>query len=577
MQTTADPQQLDALVRIGTPHHAPFPPELVVERIAQKAREGLMAQKLALNIGIGATVNSSLGKSFEQAQKESTDLGRNYEKINKQLARTREVKKYESQLKKLNQRIAQGNGDTLAMARVKEKLEKQLKQSQRAAKNAGVDIRNLAREEERLGWQAKQTEKHQEALNRSMAKTARMEKLRGVGRSAMGYGQGTMVGRGVSAMGGSAGLAGGMGLAATGIGAVGLAAGAAATAGFAATVRMAETLDVIGKRADQLGVTTKALQELQYAADRTGMGGEEMIDALQDQAEKISEAAMLGSGEAVDVLAALNLNAAELNQLSPDQQIMKIADAMESVKNQNDKQQLAIKLWGGSAAKMVNTIKGGSEALKGLMGEADIIPDEVIRNSESFGDALLDIKKTFGAVFAMVMGPALPWLTERMEELRAWMKSNQDGIEAFSSGAGKLFSVLFRIGGLIYKTMAPGFKLLWAIISPIVETLGSMIEMLVTASEKVVEFRDGFFGNIPVIGGLFGGDDTEAAGGMPQRKPVGGNNTTYSSQNSMVIQTQPGQDPEQIGSIVMQKIEERDRQQARQFRGSMFDMTPATI
>ena len=537
-----------------------------------------MAQKLALNIGIGATVNSSLDKSFDQAQKESEDLGKNYEKINKQLARTREVKKYESQLKKLNQRIAEGKGDTLAMKNVQTRLEKQLKQSQRAAKNAGVDIRNLSREEQRLAWQAKQTEKQQEALNQSLAKTARMEKLRGVGRSAMSYGRETMVGRGVSAMRGSAGLAGGMGLAATGIGAVGLAAGAVGTAGFAATVRMAENLDVIANKADQLGVTTRALQELDYVAKQTGMEQGQIYDALQDQAERISEAAMLGTGEAIDVLAALNLDAAELNKLSPDEQLMRVADAMEQVQNQNDKQQLAIKLYGDAGAAMVNAFDGGAEALRKLRADADVIPEEVINNSREFNKSMLSLKDSIGATFAMVMGPALPWLTEKMKELRAWVANNQDTISVFTEGAGRLFSVLFRIGGLIYKTMAPGFKLLWAIISPIVETLGSMIEMLVTAGEKVVEFRDGFLGSIPVIGDLFGGDDSAASGNsLPERKPAGGNSTTYSPSNSMVIQTQPGQDPEQIGNIVMQKMDERDRQQSRQFRGSMFDMTPGMI
>ena len=539
-----------------------------------------MAKKLALNIGIGASVNSSLGKSFDQAQKESNDLGKSYEKINKQLARTREVKKYESQLKKLNQRIAEGKGDALAMQRVQTKLEKQLKQSQRAAKNAGVDIRNLAREEQRLAWQAKQAEKQQDQLNDTLKRTARIEKIRAVGGRAMDYGRGTMVGRGVSAMGGGAMMAGGMGLAATGIGAIGMAGAAAGAAGFAATVRMAEQLDVIGKRADQLGVTTKALQELQYAADRTGMGGDEMIDALQDQAEKISEAAMLGTGEAVDVLAALNLNAAELNKLSPDQQIMKIADAMEQVQNQNDKQQLAIKLWGGSAAKMVNTIKGGADALQGLMNEAVVIDDKVIRDSETFNDTMLDLKNTMGSVFAMIMGPALPWLTERMKELRTWVAANQDSIDAFSSGAGQLFSILFRIGKLLYSMVAPGFKLIWAIVSPLVELLGNMVDTLLTVGEKVVEFRDGLFGGIAdKIGGFFGGDDetASASASLPERKPVGGNSMHYAPSNSMVIQTQPGQDPEQIGSIVMQKMEERDRQQARQSRGLMFDMTPGMI
>ena len=559
-----------------------------------------MAQKLALNIGIGATVNSSLGKSFDQAQKESEDLGKNYEKINRQLGRAREVQKYESQLKKLNQRIASGKNDSLAMIAVKEKLEKQLKQSQRAAKNAGVDIRNLEREERTLAWRskqarkqqdqlndslretalrAKQAEDEQERLNRELSKTSRMQKMQtAVGNRAMGYGRETMVGRGVSTMGGSAGLAGGMGLAATGIGAVGLASGAAATAGFAATVRMAENLDVIANKADQLGVTTKALQELDYVAKQTGMEQGQIYDALQDQAERISEAAMLGTGEAIDALAALNLDATELNKLSPDEQLMKVADAMEQVQNQNDKQQLAIKIYGDAGAAMVNAFDGGSEKLRKLMADADVIPIEIINNSREFNKSMLSLKDSIGATFAMVMGPALPWLTEKMKELRAWVTNNQDTLSAFTEGANRLFSVLFRISGLIYKTMAPGFKLLWAIISPIVETLGSMIEMLITAGEKVVEFRDGFLGSIPVIGDFFGGDDTGASSNsLPERKPDGGNSTTYSPSNSMVIQTQPGQDPEQIGNIVMQKMDERDRQQSRQFRGSMFDMTPSAV
>ena len=565
-----------------------------------------MAQRLALNIGIGATVNSSLGKSFEQAEKESADLGKSYEKINKQLGRAREVQKYESQLKKLNQRIASGKNDSLAMIAVKEKLEKQLKQSQRAAKNAGVDIRNLEREERTLAWRAKQAKKQQdqlndslretalrakqaeeeqERLNRELSKTSRMQKMRtAVSGRAMGYGQETMVGRGVTAMGGSAGLAGGLGLAAAGVGAVGIAAGAAGGAAFAAAVRVSEQMEAINKQAKQLGTTTTALQELQYVAKKTaGLESEDMYTALQDQAERISEAAMLGTGEAVDVLAALNLNAAELNKLSPDEQFMKIAEAMEKVENQNDRQQLSIKMWSDTGAKLVNTFAGGAEALQALRNEADIIPASAIKNAGQFNKAFVDLKGSVSTAFAMVMGPALPWFADRMEELRNWIRENRDGLGEFAGGVGQVFSLLFRLGGVIYKTVAPGFKLLWTLISPIVKVLGELMDMLVTVAEKALSFRDGFLGKIPGIGGLFGGDEntpetaTATANTLPERKPVGGNTTNYTPSNSMVIQTQPGQDPEQIGNIVMQKMEERDRQQSRQFRGSMFDMTPGMI
>ena len=556
-----------------------------------------MAQKLALNIGIGATVNSSLGKSFDQAQKESEDLGKNYEKINKQLARTREVKKYESQLKKLNQRIEAANkstkenrGDTLAMMQVQAKLEKRLKQSQRAAKNAGVDIRNLSREEHTLAWRAKQAEKQQALLNNTLRKTPDTKKTAGskdgpnfrsrLGTAVSDYGKGTRVGGVISTLGGGSAMAG-AGLAVAGLGAGVAVAGGAA---FAAAVRVSEQMEAINKQAKQLGTTTTALQELQYVAQKTaGLESEDMYTALQDQAERISEAAMLGTGEAVDVLAALNLNAAELNKLSPDEQFMKIAEAMAKVENQNDRQQLSIKMWSDTGAKLVNTFAGGAEALQALRNEADIIPASAIKNAEQFNKAFVDLKGSVSTTFAMVMGPALPWFADRMEELRNWIRENRDGLGEFAGGVGQVFSLLFRLGGVIYKTIAPGFKLLWTLISPIVKVLGELMDMLVTVAEKAVSFRDGFLGKIPGISGLFGGDEntpetaTATANTLPERKPIGGNTTNYSPSNSMVIQTQPGQDPEQIGNIVMQKMEERDRQQSRQFRGSMFDMTPGMI
>lgn len=547
-----------------------------------------MAQKLALNIGIGATVNSSLGKSFDQAQKESEDLGKNYEKINKQLARTREVKKYESQLKKLNQRIAEGKGDALAMQRVQTKLEKQLKQSQRAAKNAGVDIRNLAREEHTLAWRAKQAEKQQAALNNTLKKTpepkpaSKKDSAPGfrsrLGSAVTDYGKGSRVGGVIATLGGNSAMAG-AGLAVAGLGAGVAVAGAA---GFAATVRVAEQMETINKQAKQLGTTTSALQELQYAAQKSaGLASEDMYTALQDQAERISEAAMMGTGEAVDVLAALNLDAAELNKLSPDEQFMKIAEAMAQVENQNDRQQLSIKMWSDTGAKLVNTLGGGIDELQRLRDEADIIPASAIKNAEAFNKAFVSMKGTISTTFAMVMGPTLPWFTERMQDLQNWIRENRESIGAFAGGMGQLFSMLLRVGKLLYSVIAPGFKMLWAIVSPVVEALGELINMLVTVSEKAVAFRDGILGGVmDAVGGLFGGDDETAAAGagaLPQRKPTGGNTTNYSPSNSMVIQTQPGQDPEQIGNIVMQKMDERDRQQSRQFRGAMFDMAPGII
>ncbi len=537
-------------------------------------------KKLALNIGIGASVNSSVGKSVDQVQKDGAAIAKSYDQINKKLGRARDVQKYERQLKKLNDRMVSGKGDMAAMLKVEAKLEKQLNQSRRAAKNAGVDIRNLAREEQQLAWKAKQAEKQQEALNRSIAKTGRMDKLRGMTGSAMSYGQGTMAGRGVSALGGSAGLAGGMGLAATGIGALAAGGAAAGAAGFAASVRMAEQLDAIGKKAEQLGVTTTALQELQYAAQSSGVEIDQMNDALQTQAEKISEAA-LGEGEAVEVLQALGLSARELNNLNPDQQIMKIADALDQVANQNDKQQLAIKLWGDAGAAMVNTINGGSKALAELRKNANPIDEQTIQNAALFNNALLNMQMSFGKVQAAVLGPALPWLTKQMESLSGWMNENNDTLSAFAEGAGKLFGVLFRIGKLLYQVVAPGFKLVWSAVSPLIDLLSSLLDKLLTISEAAVEFRDSFIASIAdKFGDWFGNDESgtgEGGNAPPSMKPAGGNTVSNTSTYNMPIYQQQGESGDQVAMRIRQQLEERDRQNARRQRGMMYDMAPASM
>lgn len=563
-------------------------------------------QRLALNIGIGATVNSSLGKSFDRAQRESSDLAKNYEKINNQLTQVANINKYERQLKALNRRIAEGNGDTLSMLRVKEKLERQLDKTRRTARRAGVDMRDLAREERTLAWKAKQAKKQQDMFNDSLretqkrardaseatrkaaeaAKKAKAQSLRGrAGAALQDYGGGTRVGGMISSLAGGTAI-GGAGLAVAGLGGGAVAAGGLA---FAAAVRVSEEMDAINRQAKQLGVTTTALQELQYAAQTsTGLSGEDMYTALQDQAERISEAAMLGTGEAVDVLAALNLDAAELNKLSPDEQMMKIAEAMEKVDNQNDKQQLAIKMWSDTGAKLVNIV-GSAKELQRLRDDADIIPESAIKNAEAFNKAFISLKGTIGAAFAAVMGPALPWFTERMQDLRGWIRENREGIAAFAGGVGRVASILLRLGKLIFSSIIPPFKLLWKIISPILNMLADFVDMLLTVTEKAFDIRDSIFGSIPGLGSLLGlsGEDETASPttslpgsatlSLPDRQPVGGNSMSFSPSNSMIIQTQPGQDPEQIGSIVMQKMEERDQQQARQFRGSMFDLTPSMI
>ncbi|MTI13428.1 hypothetical protein [Sansalvadorimonas verongulae] len=564
-----------------------------------------MAKRMAINIGIGASVNSSMGKSMEQVKKEADGLGKDFDHLNRKLSRAKEVQKYERQLAALNKRMASGRGDTKNMEAVQAKLEKKLKQSQRAAKNAGVNVKHLGDEIRGYAHRADVARRKQDELNTSLQKAQRIESLKKatVGRAAE-YGRGTRVGRGVTAMGGSSRLAAGAGLAAAGVTAAGAAAAAGATAAFAATARLADKLDVIGKQASKLGMTTDALQEMQFAAELSGVSAETMNMALQRQSRRIAEAAQ-GTGEAVNALEELGLSAEELNKLSPDEQMMKIADAMSQVKNANDKTRLSMKLWDSEGVALINVVNGGSEALKEMRKQTSVIPKEVIEASANFNDELGKLKGQAYSTFASFMSPALPWFTDQMTNIREWIAANKDTIDAFSKGLGRFFSVVWRVGETIFKVLAPAFKLIGAVVSPVLSIVGTLVEKLLDVIDAIVRIRDSAIGKIAGFFGFGGGDDPETVtvseenlpkpmqpqpaeqafkpmqpqsyGQVPMAQTVNNASSEGDTNNSFTIVQQPGEDGEALAEKVAAKMEEIEERKRRRQRGGMYDRSAMAI
>ncbi|MEM1113279.1 MAG: hypothetical protein AAGI11_15310 [Pseudomonadota bacterium] len=115
-------------------------------------------------------------------------------------------------------------------------------------------------------------------------------------------------------------------------------AAAAAAASAATTVGLAR---LTGQQADlgrqtlatseALGISTDALQVWQIAAKQVGIDAEKTSDILKDVSEKIGDAFFNEQGEAFDVIKGLNLDIKELINLSPDQQLLKIANELNGL------------------------------------------------------------------------------------------------------------------------------------------------------------------------------------------------------------------------------------------------------
>jgi hypothetical protein len=94
--------------------------------------------------------------------------------------------------------------------------------------------------------------------------------------------------------------------------------------------------------------------------------------ALQRFTRRASEAA-IGTGEAKGALQELGINAKELVKLPLDEQMEVVADAMGGLKTQADRVRIAMKLFDSEGVALVNTLGGGSAALREMIDEAETL------------------------------------------------------------------------------------------------------------------------------------------------------------------------------------------------------------
>jgi len=147
-----------------------------------------------------------------------------------------------------------------------------------------------------------------------------------------------------------------------------------ATAGVAAGVALTKasmtSVDALAKTSDRLGIATEKLAGLQHAASLAGVENRTLEKSLQNLAVGVSDAAD-GTGVAKDALLELGLSAGILEQLPLDQQMSKVAEAMQGVTNQADKVRIATDLFGARGVAVLNMIGGGSENLAIMAAEAE--------------------------------------------------------------------------------------------------------------------------------------------------------------------------------------------------------------
>ncbi|MCS2155463.1 phage tail tape measure protein [Scandinavium sp. H11S7] len=160
------------------------------------------------------------------------------------------------------------------------------------------------------------------------------------------------------------------------------AAGAAAigvgVAGYNLLKTTSKQITETDRWAKSLNMSTQSLLEWQYAAEKAGVSGDQMADIFKDIGDKIGDAVLNKSGEAVDALNALGLSAKKLAGESPDKQLLAISDALGKIKTNAEKTTILESL-GNDLSKLLPLLDQGGEKLRQYMDAAKqfgVAPDD---------------------------------------------------------------------------------------------------------------------------------------------------------------------------------------------------------
>lgn len=176
-----------------------------------------------------------------------------------------------------------------------------------------------------------------------------------------------------------------------------------------------KSLDSLNKTASKLGTTTEQLSSLGFAAERAGIQTSTFEMAMQRMTRRAAEAAQ-GTGEAQKAIKELGIDAVKFSNLSLEEKMYQLSDALQGVGNESDQLRIAFKLFDSEGAALVNMLKNGSDELKQFQRVSDETGNTVetkLANSASIAaDSLSNFNAALSGMVNNITAAFLPALNK---------------------------------------------------------------------------------------------------------------------------------------------------------------------
>ena len=281
----------------------------------------------------------------------------------------------------------------------------------------------------------------------------------------------------------------------TGILAIGGTVAAAGASLFLLARNVANIGDTARETAQSLGLTTEAVQELQYAGELSGVGQEEMNTTLKFLAKNASEAKD-GVKNYSDEFKKLGVKVTNANGelKNSDILLMDMADAISKLPDGANKTAIAVNLLGRSGHKLIPFLNDGSKGIAALRAEAQefgaVVSDDAAKASDEFNDSITKLMWAIRGIKIAIGQGLIPQLTEMIIYAKEWIKQNNVLIQQ------KLVrAVNFIVTGL--KIMFSVIKYGLNILDKLINYFGGLERVL-----KFTAYAFGFLLSMKLIFGL---------------------------------------------------------------------------
>lgn len=218
----------------------------------------------------------------------------------------------------------------------------------------------------------------------------------------------------------------------------GAAAGVAGAAGLGYVVK--QSLDAaanIEQLANRAGVSTKALQELTFAANKYGVSQDDIIDGLKELQIRADEFAATGKGQGADAFRRIGVTAQEAQRkIDGSGRGLEFVIAQIRDLDSSAAQARAFEeLFGGQAGERIRQITGDLGQLRDRAQELGIVLDrDLIQNADEARDRFETLTSVLNKQFIAAVAQAAPQinnlLTDILEDLPEFISDVREAAEA---------------------------------------------------------------------------------------------------------------------------------------------------